>query len=265
MPSITKFALEDLKDVGSLDMAKVERKNDPEFTKRYQAAEMMLEQAGDECGVDVSLCGPFTAAASIYPTEKLLMALRKDPEGVHRLLRFCTDCIKMICRDFWTLGTGFTLCDPVASGTILRKQDYMDFVFPYTCEIVKDLHDIGASAGYHICGNTTKIVEPMVDTGIDMLSLDGQVDMALAKEKVGERVCIVGNVDPIDVMLNGTFDDVDAAVRRCFVQAQDSPSGFILATGCDIPNMAPVENVFRFMEAARKYGRAAAKGEPLPA
>jgi uroporphyrinogen decarboxylase len=255
VPGISKYAMDDLKDIDKLDMSKVERKNDTEFAKRYEAAEIMLDEMGGECGVDVTISGPFTAAASVYPTAFLLRAVRRDPENAHKLIRFCTESIKSVCRDFSSLGVSFTLCDPIASGTILRKADYLDFVFPYTCELVDEIHSFGTSAGYHICGNTTNIVESMVDTGVDLLSLDNVVDMRAAKGKVGNRVCIVGNVDPVKVMLEGTADDVESAVRGCFAQAWDSPCGFILATGCDIPNASPAENVERFMDAARKYGK----------
>lgn len=255
VPVIQEFALSDLKNLDRLDMAKTERRNDPELRQRYRAAEIMLEAVGDECGVDVAISGPFTAAASIYPTALLLRALIKDPENVHKLLEMCTGAIIAICKDLYTLGVSFSLCDPTASGTVLKKQNYLDFVFPYTRRIVEELHQIGASVGYHICGNTTSIAEPMVDTGVDLLSLDNLVDMEAAKQKVGERICLVGNVDPIGVMMAGTPDDVDLAVKDCFRKAFDSPSGFILATGCDIPYDGPLENLDRFMAAGRKYGK----------
>jgi uroporphyrinogen decarboxylase len=255
VPVIQEFALNDLKDLDRLDMGKTGRPHDPELQQRYQAAEIMLEAVGRECGVDVTISGPFTAAASIYPTGRLLRGLLKDPENVHRLLDLCTGAIIAICQDFHRLGLSFTLCDPVASGTILKKQNYLDFVFPYTRRIVDELHRSGASVAYHICGDTGRIVEPMVDTGVDLLSLDNLVDMASAKEKVGGRICLVGNVDPLGIMMQGSPDDVDLAVRDCFRKAADSPSGFILATGCDIPYEGPLENLDRFMASGRKYGR----------
>jgi uroporphyrinogen decarboxylase len=255
VPLIQEFALDDLKNLSALDMGRTGRQKDPELRQRYAAAEIMLEALGDECGVDVTISGPFTAAASIFPTERLLRALIKDPENVHTLLHMCTESIIAICKDLFSLGVSFTLCDPIASGTVLKKQNYLDFVFPYTRKIVDELHQAGASVAYHICGNTTAIVEPMVDTGIDLLSLDNLVDMESAKHKVGQRVCLVGNVDPVGVMMQGTPEDVDRAVRECFRKASDSPSGFILATGCDIPYDGSLENLDQFMASGRKYGR----------
>ena len=253
--AIQEYVLDDLKKIDELDREKVLRKNDPKLARQYAAAEIMLEAAGNECGVGVNLAGPFTAAASIYPTDKLLRAMVKDPENVHSLLRFCTDCLKLVFREYIGLGVGFTLCDPTASGTIMRKQNYLDFVYPYTKELVDDLHELGVSVGYHICGNTTSIIEPMVDTGVDRLSLDNLVDMEVAKQKVGARICIIGNVDPTAVMMLGSAADIDEAVKTCFRKAADSKCGYMLASGCDIPYDTPLENLDNFMAAGRKYGR----------
>ncbi len=259
-PNLVTYALDDLNNLDTLDLSKVERKNDSFLNRLYEAEQIILEKIGGEVGgVDFSLCGPVTAAASIYPTSLLLRAIRKTPEKVHELLRFSTEAIKTICEDFVTLGAGFTLCDPVASGTILRKEDYLEFVFPYTRELVEHFHSKGCSVTYHICGNTTKILEPMVDTGVDVLSIDNIVDIEDTKRRVGSRICIAGNVDPVKIMLEGTPEDVDSGIKQCFARAWDSPKGYILATGCGIPNAAPAENVFQFMKSARKYGRIAAQ------
>lgn len=259
-PNLTSYVLDDIDKLNTLDIARAARENDPFLNRLYEAEERILEEIGDETGgVDFSLCGPFTAAASIYPTSSLLRAVRRTPEKVHELMRFCTDAIKLVCSDFAALGAGFTLCDPVASGTILRKDDYLSFVFPYTRELVEHFHGLGCSVTYHICGNTTKILEPMVDTGVDVLSIDNIVDLEDTKRRVGDRICIAGNVAPVKIMLEGTPEDVEEGVKRCLDQAWDSPKGYVLATGCGIPNAAPAENVFRFMDAARKYGREAAK------
>lgn len=57
-------------------------------------------------------------------------------------------------------------------------------LFPHTRQIVDALHQAGASVGGHICGNTNNIIEAMVDTGVDLLSLDNLVDLEKGKQKV---------------------------------------------------------------------------------
>lgn len=255
VPAIIDFTLANLCDVDSLDMNMTMSAHDKDFKNHLDAAEILMKELGDECGVDVSISGPFTAASSIYSPAKLLRSIIRDPENTHRLLRFCTDALKGICSEFIKLGVSFTFCDPVASGTILRQSQYQEYVFPYTKELVDYIHALNGEVGYHICGDSTSILEDMVATGVDLLSLDNVVDMALAKERVGDKICLVGNVDPVGVFMLGTGKDVENAVADCLQKTWDSPNGFIIASGCDIPYDAPLENVDRFMDAVRRQAK----------
>ena len=45
-------------------------------------------------------------------------------------------------------------------------------------------------------------------------------------------------------------------VLRYIADCADSPNGYIVSTGCDIPVDAPVENVLAFMDAVRECGPA---------
>ncbi|MPM76212.1 hypothetical protein SDC9_123209 [bioreactor metagenome] len=72
---------------------------------------------------------------------------------------------------------------------------------------------------------------------------------------MGDRLPIVGNVDPVEIMMLGSVEDVYAGVKKCIEEAYDSPKGYLLSTGCGIPINSPIENIDAFMGAARKYGK----------
>lgn len=255
VPAIMKHVLEDLNDVDKLDMSKLELKNDKAFQMHLDAARIIMDEIGNEVSTGVLITGPFTAASSIYKTENLLRATRKNPEKLHQLIRFCTDALKMIYREFIKAGCIIILCDPIASGTILNRKQYLEFVLPYTMELIKDIHDAKGMVCYHICGDTTAIVGDMVKSGCDMLSIDNRVDLAYTKEVAGDKVPILGNVDPVEVLILGNTNDVDLAVKTCMQKAYDSPCGYILASGCDLSGAVPLENIDQFMASARKYGK----------
>ncbi|MBQ9074328.1 MAG: uroporphyrinogen decarboxylase, partial [Mogibacterium sp.] len=103
-PPIVEHVLKDLKDVDNLDPECVLRKNDPWIDLCCTACEMLVEQMGDVVGTSASLTGPMTAASSIYPISKLLVATRKQPELVHKLLRFSTDAIIAVSEEFAKCG-----------------------------------------------------------------------------------------------------------------------------------------------------------------
>lgn len=255
LPAIIDHYLKNLKDLSSLDLSKIERKNDPWYQLNYDAYHICMEKYGHEVGASLSIHGPITAAGSIYPVEKLLRSIRKEPEKVHELLRFSTDATKIVMKDFLEAGSGISLCDPIASGTLIDKKTYREFVLPYTKEIVDYVHSFGKSLTYHVCGETSHMTLDLVESGCNMLSIDNRVSLFDTKKLVGDRLPIVGNVDPVEVMMLGSKEDVYAGVKKCIEDGYDSPKGYLLSTGCGIPINTPIENIDAFMAAARKYGK----------
>lgn len=120
---------------------------------------------------------------------------------------------------------------------------------------------MGRKPGSHICGKTNKIWTDLADAGLFFFSVDNCEDLHEVKLTVGDRMQIAGNVPPVDVMLYGTIDDVINSCKECIKKCADSPKGFILATGCQLPIGTPEENVDAFIYAARKYGRGAKLGQ----
>lgn len=255
VPSIKAFAMQALDDLDKMDIDRVRKENDPWFRMNYDACQICLDKLGKEVGTSVSLPGPLTAAASFYPMDQLLIATRKQPEKVQKLLRFATDAVKIVAEDFARLGVDIFVCDPIASGDIISEKTYRELVLPYTKEITPCIQKHNVAMGYHICGNTVKITEAMLESGCDMLSVDAKVDLEFAKKVAGGKVPIIGNVDPINTMLLGTPADVEEAVKDNLRKCADSPNGYIISNGCDIPVNAPVENVYAFMDAVRKYAK----------
>jgi len=94
----------------------------------------------------------------------------------------------------------------------------------------------------------------MVDAGARIIELDYQVDLAFAKNKVGKKVCIEGNIDPVSVLLNGKPNDVKREARECIKKAAKG-GGFMLSSGCEVPLNVPFENVKAMVSAAKKYGQ----------
>lgn len=221
-----------------------------------EATALVLKQVGDQVPVSLTTAGPFTTAANLRGTEQFLRDLRRNPDFVHRLLRFATDSIIPFAREAIALGARIGLAEPVASGTLISPRLFREFALPYLKELIALLTGLAGSApSLHVCGNTSKIWQDMADSGASLLSLDDEVDLAEARAAVGERVALLGNIRPTASMVLGTPDDVRANVRECLIKGIGSPKGYILGLGCALPINAPPENVHALMAAAREYGR----------
>ena len=102
----------------------------------------------------------------------------------------------------------------------------------------------------HICGDTSHLVKNMCATGAQGLSLDSPVDLARAAREVDPDVVLIGNIDPVGVMVQETPEGVRRAVRA-LLDSMEPYENFILSTGCDLPYETPFENIDAFMKEGR--------------
>ena len=93
----------------------------------------------------------------------------------------------------------------------------------------------------------------MVETGAAAISVDEPTDFAKAIKAARGKAVVIGNVNT-NLFFLGSKGEMEKAVKDCIdIGAQGS--GFILASGCEVPGIAPPEKVQWFMDAARKCGR----------
>ena len=100
----------------------------------------------------------------------------------------------------------------------------------------------GALTLLHICGDNTRILDLQAQTGADIIAIDHAVDLRLAKQRIGNKVCLIGNMDPVGTLLFGSVADVERAAHAC-LEASAPGGGYILGTGCEVPQDTPLENL----------------------
>ena len=237
------------------DLARV-RTVDPQRDGRLpvylEATRLCCDRIGEDVFVGCVFSGPFTTAAALRGTEAFVKETYKNPELVHKLLTMAMDNALIFVDAILAAGGIPVLVEPVASGSLISPVMFKKFALPYLKPIVEKIQQANLPCILHICGKTTKIVELMADTGANALSLD-VIDLAEAKEKVGARVCLIGNVNPAKTMLKGGPRDVDREARACLARAGDNPAGFILSSGCEVPINTQPANIHAMIDAARSY------------
>ncbi|MGD0152619.1 MAG: uroporphyrinogen decarboxylase family protein [Thermacetogeniaceae bacterium] len=254
VPYIAEPVVRDYDDIDRLEPADPYR--DGRLPLFLEATQLIIDELGDEVNVGSGIGGPFSIAACLRGTEYFLRDLRKNPEAAHRLLRLATESALRYIDAVSELGIAPGFADPVASGTVISAAQFREFAQPYLKICTDRINEkCGKRPNLHICGDTSRIWTEMADTGAATLSLDNIVDLAAAKEAVGNRVCLMGNVSPAQTLHKGTPADVEAEARSCIRKAYDSPKGYFLAAGCQIPIGTPVENIKALIDTARIYGK----------
>ncbi len=219
------------------------------------AVRKVKERLGSEVSVSASVTGPLSIAAMVLGTEQLLIGMIKKPEKVHQLMEVIVENNNRLIKRLVEMGVGIGFPDPVSSTALISVEQYRKFSLPYFKKNVDYVKHLGGGCGLHICGTSRKLWEDLRDTGIGAFSLDNVESLEEAKQVLGGTMGIQGNVPPVDIMKLGTPHDVLRAARDCIRQGWDSPNGFTLTSGCQMPAGTPEENMQALMDAARIFGR----------
>lgn len=220
-----------------------------------KGVEMVKKKLGDKVPVSATVTGPFTIAAMALGTENLLIGTVRNPDKVRTLMEVIVENNNRYIDRLLELGVGIGFADPVSSTSLISVKQYREFSLPYFQKNVDYIKKNGGSCGLHICGTSRKLWESLIGTGIGAFSLDNAEDIQEAKEILGLHMSIQGNVPPVEVMRFGTPRDVLLSARECIRKGYDSPKGYVLTSGCQMPVGTPKENMQALMDAARIFGR----------
>jgi uroporphyrinogen decarboxylase len=100
----------------------------------------------------------------------------------------------------------------------------------------------------HICGKNDLLLTRMAEVAPG-ISVDSMVDMANAKQTVGENTAMFGNINVNGVLLFGEPEEVKQAVIECIEKGTDA-----LTTCCGIPPQTATINLQTMVETGKKYG-----------
>jgi len=127
-----------------------------------------------------------------------------------------------------------------AAASLIGPQLYREFVWPYEKKLVDGLHQLGTKVRLHICGNTRFALAEMGRLGCEIVDLDYPVPVAEARAQMGPDQVLLGNVNPVQILRNGTPGIVTQAIAQCHREAGPR---YIVGAGCEIPRDTRPENV----------------------
>jgi uroporphyrinogen decarboxylase len=245
-PALHGTVIKSLKEVDSLRIEKV--MTNPTMQGIIRSQHLVAEAIGKKTLAMTTHWAPLSCAARILGLEAVLTATIEDPEGLLRLIDFSTELVWALMEPALEHPDilGANLAEPVASGDLISPQTFRRFAAPFLKELVKRVRDKGKYSMIHICGNTSKILQDIVDIRPNCFSLEKKVDLRQAKEALGGKVCVAGNVSPTGAFLNGRPEEVVAEAKDCG-QAWGKGGGYILTLGCDFPKTVPLENILALM------------------
>lgn len=226
--------------------------NDPVIQNIRETARLVAKAIGDEVIVTVTAWGPFTLAGQMYGVEPMMKATLKKKQEVHKIMEFAMRLVRQFYKPLVEekVIPMLSIADPTGSGDLISDRAFREFSLPQLQPLIAWAKEHGVYTWLHICGNTTDKLNSIAETGASCFSLDYKVNLATAKEKVGGKIALAGNIDPVSILNQKGPDDVRAEGRAC-IEAASAGGGFILTSGCDLPPTISVDNIRAMLDLAQ--------------
>lgn len=219
------------------------------MSDRLEGITLLKQKVGNEKVIEGWLEGPCAAAADIRGLQTLMMDFYEDPVFMQDLMEFVLETAISFGKAQIEAGADVIgIGDAAAS--LIGPQLYNDLVWSMEKRLIETLQKEGAKIRLHICGDVSSILEPIGKLGCEIIDIDSMVNIAEVRKKIGKQAHLLGGVDPVKVIQNGTVLEITNMLAKCHSEAG---SKFIVGAGCEIPPFTPRENVLAMTKYAADY------------
>lgn len=156
----------------------------------------------------------------------------------------------------------YRICGPeYATEPYLPPALFERFVVPYVKDMTDLIHSKGGKVRLHCHGRTNKVLGMIVETGCDAIDPseappDGDIELAEVKKRIGDNVCIFGNIQ-LKLLENGSTEAIKSAVVKCMDSAKAGGGYVIMPTAApiNVPLAKQTEsNYLTFIDTALQMG-----------
>lgn len=227
---------------------------DPCTAKRLpvylEAIDYVYAAVGDRIPILAYVPAPFTTGMMLSEPNEFLIQTIKAPDRIHEIMEISLQAAIKFCYHIINTGGLPVIVDPLASSSVVSPSCYKHYALPYERRLIDYLHRYDLDIILHICGETAPILDLLPATDADLISVD-KVDLDLVVNTVSDKIRVVGNYNTSKIAFS-TPHEIYEEVRTMVDSGMKSPKGYIVATGCEVPIMTPMENVRAFMKAAKE-------------
>jgi len=195
--------------------------------------------------------GPLNIASFLMGTTEFLIAMKTDAQRTHKLLSlisdFTIDWLKHQIKSLPTIEGVFLLDDIVG---FLGKNDFKEFVFPYMKSIY-DQFDVPVKFFHNDAQG--KVCAPYLnEAGVNLFNFSHNHSLGEMRALVGEKVTLLGNVSPRDVLARGNSDDIKEAISSS-LDSINNKRRLIMSCGGGMPPDVSTENITSFINGVKYY------------
>jgi [methyl-Co(III) methanol-specific corrinoid protein]:coenzyme M methyltransferase len=212
-----------------------------------EAIKIIREKVGPDVPVIGGMEGPITVASDLVSVKSFMKWSLKKPELFEQALDIGTEAAIAYANAMVEAGADvIAIADPVASPDLMSPDSFKQYL---QSRLQKFSSSVNSVTVLHICGNVNPILNYMADCGFEGLSVEEKIGSPKkAKEVIGNRARFVGNISSPFTLLPGPVDKIKAEAKQALEEGVD-----VLAPGCGIAPMTPLENIKAMVEARNEF------------
>lgn len=218
---------------------------------RIEAVGLLKEYGKKEIPVVGWVEGSVAESCDLMDMSEFLCSMLDEPEATHELLQLCMEQSALFAIEQIKAGADIIGIGDAAS-SLIGPGLYEAFALPYQKKLIERIHGEGAKVKLHICGDLNPVLHLVAETKADIVDLDHMVDLQKAGEVFPENMCISGNFDPVEILLQGTKETVAKAVHGCIRFGRNHRN--MIAGGCEVPKFTPEENLLTVHQTLKADG-----------
>ncbi len=188
----------------------------------------------------------------------LLMAFLTKPKQLYefadRLLEYN---LKAISYALEAKPDGVALADDwgTQERLMVKPEFWRKFFKPRYKQMLKLIHDGGASTYFHSDGYIMDILPDLAEIGVDTINPQFSCfDLEKLADTIGEKMCVSSDIDRQYVLPRGTTKEVDAYVKKVVELFSHGGRGGLICRG-EINIDVPLKNMEAMYRAFKRYGK----------
>lgn len=208
-----------------------------------EAITTIREKVGDFLPISSLVLGPFSLAGELAGVENFLRWTLKKPEYVKEFVDFATEIVIEYAKAQYRAGSNIVeVADAMASLDMISPNMFREFVKPALIKIARHL---GGIRVLHICGRTDQILNDIIETRFDGISVN--TDVAKTKSLAGD-IKILGNISSKKTLVFGSPNDVKTEAKKALEAGVD-----LLEPECGFSPITPIRNIKAMIEARNEF------------
>lgn len=220
-----------------------------------EAVENLTQHYKKQVAVRAPGSGPFSMAGHLMGISEFITQIavaealddQEEQKRILDMLEICTNALLEFSKACVKAGADIVQCaDSLASLNMISPSIYEKYAFPFEKKYFSEMANYKKDHSFltllHICGNNTLIADKLANTGCDILEVDSAVDLADYKQRIGDRVCLMGNINPFGALYQGSIAEVEQECKTAIAKAH-AGGRFCLGSGCEVAIGTPLENL----------------------